>query len=54
MIKIIPCEIWTRCVGYYRPVNQMNKGKQEEVSQRKMMPTSAIKEIIEAHNGSQK
>ena len=31
----VACEIWTRCVGYYRPVSQMNKGKQEEVRQRK-------------------
>ena len=26
----IPCEIYTRVTGYYRPVSQYNKGKQEE------------------------
>lgn len=30
------CEVFTRCVGYYRPVEQMNEGKQEEVKNRKM------------------
>ena len=30
----IPCEIYTRCVGYYRPINQMNPGKKSEVSER--------------------
>jgi len=26
----IPCEIYSRVVGYHRPVNQWNKGKQAE------------------------
>ena len=30
----IPVETWTRCVGYFRPVNQFNKGKQEEFKER--------------------
>jgi anaerobic ribonucleoside-triphosphate reductase len=30
MNKKIPCEIYSRVVGYYRPVAQWNKGKQEE------------------------
>ena len=25
-----PCEIWSRCMGYHRPVNFWNKGKQQE------------------------
>ncbi|HPX12619.1 MAG TPA: anaerobic ribonucleoside-triphosphate reductase, partial [Syntrophales bacterium] len=29
------CEIYSRVVGYLRPVNQWNKGKQEEFSLRK-------------------
>lgn len=33
-IKIIPTEIYSRVVGYYRPVNQWNKGKQEEFKNR--------------------
>lgn len=29
-------EVWTRVVGFHRPVKQWNKGKQEEFSKRKM------------------
>lgn len=25
-----PCEIWTRVMGYHRPVSQFNIGKQSE------------------------
>jgi ribonucleoside-triphosphate reductase (formate) len=28
------CEIWSRVVGYYRPVDQWNKGKQQEFTER--------------------
>lgn len=24
------CEVWTRVMGYYRPTNFMNPGKQQE------------------------
>lgn len=34
MLKM-PCEIYSRVVGYFRPVNQWNKGKQEEFADRK-------------------
>ncbi|MGB9743437.1 MAG: ribonucleoside triphosphate reductase [Minisyncoccales bacterium] len=30
-----PCEVYSRVVGYYRPVQQWNKGKQLEFKQRK-------------------
>ena len=29
------CEIFSRVVGYHRPVQQWNKGKKEEFKQRK-------------------
>ena len=29
------CEIWSRSVGYLRPVEQWNDGKQEEFKDRK-------------------
>ncbi|MBI2644911.1 ribonucleoside triphosphate reductase [Candidatus Uhrbacteria bacterium] len=29
-----PCEIWSRVVGYFRPVDQWNKGKQSEFADR--------------------
>jgi hypothetical protein len=30
-----PCEVFSRVVGYLRPVNQWNKGKKEEFKMRK-------------------
>jgi len=30
-----PCEVYSRIVGYYRPVSQWNDGKQQEFKQRK-------------------
>lgn len=29
-----PCEIWTRVMGYHRPVSQFNVGKQSEHKER--------------------
>ncbi len=34
-IKGTKCEVYSRVVGYLRPVEQWNDGKQEEFSQRK-------------------
>lgn len=44
-IKKIPVEIYSRCVGYFRPVSNWNKGKQEEFKNRK---THNSKEILES------
>lgn len=33
--KQIPCEIYSRVCGFYRPVKQFNKGKKEEFKKRK-------------------
>ncbi len=30
------CEVWTRVMGYYRPVTSFNNGKQSEEKERKM------------------
>jgi hypothetical protein len=30
-----PCEIWTRVMGYHRPVSSFNIGKQGEYRERK-------------------
>jgi len=29
-----PCEIWTRCMGYHRPISAYNPGKQAEHRER--------------------
>jgi len=40
------CEVYSRVVGYLRPVNQWNKGKQQEFSDRKMFKTKEKEETI--------
>lgn len=30
-----PCEVWTRVMGYCRPVSEFNKGKKSEFKERK-------------------
>jgi len=34
-MRYILCEIYSRVVGYFRPVDQWNPGKQEEFKNRK-------------------
>jgi len=34
------CEVYSRSVGYLRPVSQWNKGKQEEFKQRETFKAS--------------
>lgn len=31
------CEVWTRCMGYHRPVSYFNVGKKQEFKDRKYM-----------------
>ena len=43
----VPCEVYTRVVGYMRPVAQWNGGKQSEFSDRKSYDVNAkLKEIF--------
>lgn len=30
-----PCEVWTRVMGYHRPVSEFNRGKKNEYYERK-------------------
>jgi anaerobic ribonucleoside-triphosphate reductase len=46
--KKIPVEVYSRVVGYFRPVNQWNKGKREEFSERKEFKLN--KEILASVN----
>ncbi len=39
------CEIWTRVMGYYRPVENYNTGKKSEYKERKY-----FKEVCEITN----
>jgi anaerobic ribonucleoside-triphosphate reductase len=37
------CEVWTRVMGYFRPVSGYNKGKQSEFRERKYFKESSAK-----------
>lgn len=34
-VKVIECEIYSRVVGYYRPIQNFNAGKKLEFNERK-------------------
>ena len=36
-----PCEVWTRVMGYHRPVSSFNIGKQGEFQERQYFKESA-------------
>ena len=38
--KKVPCEVYSRVVGYLRPVHNWNNGKQQEFKERKMFRLS--------------
>lgn len=40
--KLIPCEIFSRVVGYFRPVDQWNHGKRVEFWERKMYKIEGV------------
>lgn len=43
------CEIWTRCMGYHRPVSYFNIGKKQEFADRKYFkePKELLCSILE-------
>ncbi len=42
--KRVPCEVYSRVVGYLRPVDAWNKGKQQEFKERKVYSVSKPKD----------
>lgn len=45
-MKKIPVEVYSRCVGYFRPVSQWNLGKQSEFDDRRPMDVQALVEKV--------
>jgi|GEM_PF-564908 len=43
-VRRVPCEVYSRIVGYLRPLQDWNKGKQQEFAERRMyvVPESAL------------
>ncbi|MCK5035571.1 MAG: hypothetical protein KAS73_06750 [Candidatus Sabulitectum sp.] len=43
-VKAVKAEVYSRVVGYYRPVQDWNRGKQEEFSQREYVDLKVDKD----------
>ena len=46
--KKVPCEVYSRIVGYLRPVQNWNKGKRQEFEDRQTYQTQAVRESVHA------
>lgn len=44
--KRTECEVYSRVVGYLRPVQQWNRGKQQEFSDRKTFDMVSKKKVL--------
>ena len=44
-VRVIPCEIYSRVVGYFRPVQNWNPGKQQEFKERKTVKIETYKKL---------
>ncbi len=43
----VPVEVYSRVVGYFRPVDQWNKGKQSEFKERREYEARDIHDFLE-------
>lgn len=46
--KRTKCEVWTRVMGYHRPVSEFNPGKQSEQAERQHFREDAIQVDLNA------
>ena len=47
-VRVVPTEVYSRIVGYYRPVQNWNRWKVEEFQQRKVIdPEKAVAGVRE-------
>ena len=44
-----PCEVWTRVMGYHRPVSEFNRGKKSEYYSRKCFTESKAVSHLDAN-----
>ena len=51
-IKAVPCEVWSRVVGYYRPVRDWHYGKQQEFKERHQMMNKDIERAVKTAESS--
>lgn len=45
-MKKVPCEIYSRSCGYFRPVDQWNRGKQSEYKDRTPLNPRKVEEQL--------
>ena len=43
-VKRVPCEVYSRIVGYLRPIRNWNEGKQQEWAERKVYDVPEVTE----------
>ena len=48
-----PCEVWTRVMGYHRPVESFNAGKQGEHAERCFFKQPALTETAQTEKPMQ-
>ena len=46
-VVLIPCEVYSRVVGFLRPVSDWNEGKQQEFSERVAFTLPAKDQLVE-------
>lgn len=46
------CEIWTRVMGYHRPLESFNQGKKQEYYQRKCFTEEKALQHLDSHQES--
>lgn len=44
--KAVPVQCYTRTVGYFAPISQMNPGKREEVKNRKLFNVKTLSTVL--------
>lgn len=47
-VKGSECEVYSRIVGYFRPIKQWNNGKQEEYSERETFEVAVSETAVRA------
>lgn len=45
-VEVIPCEVYSRVVGYFRPVQNWNPGKQQEFAERKTIKINSYLKLL--------
>ena len=50
-VRVMECEVYSRVVGYFRPVSQWNEGKQREFAERRTVSLASWKGFIGDRGG---